>query len=119
MTARATCDWPFGVTNDSLRKPFTAKRDMTQFPTKKRSRKHKVLVLLVGIGALITFRIVYLKLSTPLAFRNALEGRRVWEESNRKHGLVDYGNGTWGPPIIDRSETNADNTNMVNKSTNQ
>ena len=74
---------------------------------------------MVGIAALIAFRIVYINVSTPLAFRNALDGRRIFEESNKKQGLVDYGNGTWGPPIVDRNATNADNTNMFNKTTDQ
>lgn len=87
--------------------------------SKKWDKKHKVLVLLVGIGSIIIFQIVYMELRTPPAFKKASEGKRLMEESFKKSGLVDYGNGTWGPPITERNATNFGNTNMVNKSTNQ
>jgi hypothetical protein len=81
-------------------------------------RKYSALILLAVISVLIAFRIIYVNQSRSVTIKNVQEGKHEWEESNKERGLVDYGNGTWGPPIIKGGATNGANTNVV-KTTNQ
>ena len=93
-----------------------------KLPGNKWARKFATLILLlgfVGICAFVIFRIVYLNQSTPPTLRGVSKGKRILEESNSTNGLEEYGNDTWGPPIIERSASGIGNTNEVNTHTNQ
>ena len=78
-------------------------------------RKHKVLVLLLGISTLIALRALYLSLSPPPVLKNVSEGIRMMRERNKNLGLVDYGNDTWGPPVVPRNATNDSKTSTADK----
>ena len=69
------------------------------------------LLLFVIAGVLILLRLVYVRQSPPPVLKGVSEGTRMIHEEYRKLGWVNYGNDTWGPPIIERSATNSINTN--------
>lgn len=65
------------------------------------------------------FRLVCVRQSPPSVLRGISEGTRMMREKYQKLGWVDYGNDTWGPPIVEKGETNNTNTNSIGNITDQ
>jgi hypothetical protein len=72
-----------------------------------RRTRYKVLGIWSIIAALIAIDVVCRQFRTPPVIKQLRENRKYMEETWQKMGYTNYGNDTWGAPIIDRSMTNA------------